>query len=499
MSSLALGSFIAADTNFTGNVTEHPVKYTRKHLANITKHFVHYYSYFGHQPGSFGGIACYQCPVPKFQNETERMIASALKSSVNRNFSPRILSRDQVSWRAKGEKNKVKPSSTTAGNTTLTGDGNNGTSTVANVDVDEAPPARNDTIHNHLVFALLLPHHPFSQDVRRALTTVAPMYPQMTVVLGSAYDFKDMSSKYFVTSFPKILYFKAGIYVENYAGDYDVVQLAAQMAEWANALPSAIPIPFKDTKLAATTPAGVRDFDIYAPGAQMRHGLSLQQLPRTAQYPVVDVMLPLWALDVVPYLQYLNNSAFIERRARVATTALPASPATPAPAVASTASEGNTNATQDSEKTSQGAVPTASEAAVCADGTAVDSTGTCPARPVHTASSSEAPPNAAQSPAGHEGSDAQTSGDEAEKSGVQGLRDAVNPTVATVPLVVTITVPFPNMEPFLGSIENYAVWDTRVFLLAGLYTIVRVLYLIRKYAFGTGAAAPGAPAGGGNQ
>jgi hypothetical protein len=74
------------------------------------------------------------------------------------------------------------------------------------------------------------------------------------------------------------------------------------------------------------------------------------------------------------------------------------------------------------------------------------------------------------------------------------LPTTVDPTTATVPLVITVTVPFPNMEPFLGSVENYAVWDTRVFLLAGLYTIARGLFLLRKYVFsrgGGGAAQAG--------
>jgi len=45
-------------------------------------------------------------------------------------------------------------------------------------------------------------------------------------------------------------------------------------------------------------------------------------------------------------------------------------------------------------------------------------------------------------------------------------------------LQLSIVLPMPNVEPFLGSLENYAVWDTRMFLLAGLYVIVRVFYLL---------------------
>jgi hypothetical protein len=135
---------------------------------------------------------------------------------------------------------------------------------------------------------------------------------------------------------------------------------------------------------------------------------------------------------------------------------------------------------------------------VCADGAPPDSTGTCPAQPQDTPAGTEAPQEASPSALSDHGTDERARSDETEKTRTDGLRDAVDPTAATVPLVVTITVPFPNMEPFLGSVENYAVWDSRVFLLAGLYTIVRVLYLVRKYVFGMGAAGAGAPAGGGN-
>jgi hypothetical protein len=206
--------------------------------------------------------------------------------------------------------------------------------TVAKINGEEEPTERADKIHKHLVFALLLPHHPFSQEVRKIMTTVAPMFPQMTIVMGNAYDFKEMTSKYFVTSFPKIMYFRTGMYIENFSDDYTVENVAAQLTEWSHALPSAVPIPFKDTKVARNTPEGVRDFDIYAPGAQMRYGLSLQTLPLTAQYPLVDVEVPLWLLPYLPYAQQWNNSAFIERRSATAQHA--AAPA-PVPSLASPA------------------------------------------------------------------------------------------------------------------------------------------------------------------
>lgn len=80
------------------------------------------------------------------------------------------------------------------------------------------------------------------------------------------------------------------------------------------------------------------------------------------------------------------------------------------------------------------------------------------------------------------------------------VSDVVNPlsAAAAVPLVVTVTVPFPNMEPFLGSVENYAVWDTRVFLLAGVYTVLRAVYLLKNYVFTRAAAAVAEGAEGGH-
>ena len=67
-------------------------------------------------------------------------------------------------------------------------------------------------VHRHLIMALLLPNHPFSREVRKSLIIVAPMFPSIKVVVGNAYNFDDLVNKYSISSFPKVLFFKSGIY-----------------------------------------------------------------------------------------------------------------------------------------------------------------------------------------------------------------------------------------------------------------------------------------------
>lgn len=369
---------------------------------------------------------------------------------------------------------------------------------------EEEEGQRNNRIHKHLIFTVLLPHHPYSQEVRKIITTVAPMFPHATTVLGNAYEFKDMTSKYMVNSYPRIMYFKTGIFIESYDGEYTPELVAAKFAEWTNTLPRAIPMPFTHTLLAERTPKHVREFDIYARGAHMRNGLSLQPLPLTAQYVVLNVTLPEWVLPYIPGVSYINNSKLIEQTAVVNaalygaqkdhtvpdaganatdTTALPVEGATVG--VQGSADVSNTGSGPEVHATSQ----------QCrADGNSGNSEGTCPDTTMTdsvqapdaavintdgTVSSGDAPSgpavvaaSALQAPAPNTGLHTDTH------------TDAPTHTTLTstgVPLLVSITVPMPNMEPFLGSVSNYAVWDTRVFLLAGLYTIVRVLHTVYKW------------------
>jgi hypothetical protein len=48
-------------------------------------------------------------------------------------------------------------------------------------------------------------------------------------------------------------------------------------------------------------------------------------------------------------------------------------------------------------------------------------------------------------------------------------------------LTVSLPLPAPNIEPFLGSISDYRSWDAGIFLLSGLYFFAKIVYLIFRY------------------
>ena len=70
-----------------------------------------------------------------------------------------------------------------------------------------------DIIHKYLAFTVLLPKHPFSSDLLRALLVVGPMFPSVSFVTGTGYEFRDMCTQYNVRSFPQILFFKVRVCV----------------------------------------------------------------------------------------------------------------------------------------------------------------------------------------------------------------------------------------------------------------------------------------------
>lgn len=469
------------ETAFKRNSTDgSQQKMTRKQLSTIAKDFTNYYLYFGEKTDTTknnGGIEIDVCFPNSFKNTTHRLLSYALQGSVRRNYISRILSRSQISWKTKSEVSKTKNSNSMD---STDGSGQNGTSpnvTEATANSESEEKDRN-RIHQHLIFVVLLPHHPYSQDLRKIITTVAPMYPHATTVLGNAYEFKEMTSKYLINSYPKILYFKMGIFVETYEGEYEPGLVAAKFAEWTHSLPRAIPVPFRHTLLAKKTPQTVREFDIYAPGAHMRHGLSLQPLPLTAQYVVLNVTLPEWVLPFVPAgVSYLNNSRLIEQTAAATRAALPPSHRVPKHIAAEVVQAGGETATDISTQSSSAESTTSNHVSPIAPQCSED--GTCVAEQGATVST--ATTGAMQDDAKTTPLFVVDSSTDSATATATASTAATAPAAPGVPLVVSITVPMPNMEPFLGSVENYAVWDTRVFLLAGTYTIARFIYVANKW------------------
>ena len=59
---------------------------------------------------------------------------------------------------------------------------------------------------------------------------------------GNAYEFRDMANKYLISSYPKLLFFKAGIFMGVFdSSSRDPTNVAGQIAKWTKQLPVAVP------------------------------------------------------------------------------------------------------------------------------------------------------------------------------------------------------------------------------------------------------------------
>ena len=72
--------------------------------------------------------------------------------------------------------------------------------------------------------------------------------------VGNAYEFRDMANKYLINSYPKILFFKSGIFM----GVFDSVSrepsyIAGQIAKWTKQLPIAVPYRPKEVPTQPAT------------------------------------------------------------------------------------------------------------------------------------------------------------------------------------------------------------------------------------------------------
>lgn len=166
-------------------------------------------------------------------NRTYIEISNAINRCVEPKYKPRILSTQQVSWK----RNKVEDES--------------------NATISSGGPPKKNIVHKYLVFALLLPKHPYSFDTYNVLQTIAPMFPAVTVVAGNGYEFHELGSQYGVRSFPKILFFKNGILTSKFRKERTPELLSTYIAKWTRSLPNAIPLK---TKVSATP-----DFQQFVP------------------------------------------------------------------------------------------------------------------------------------------------------------------------------------------------------------------------------------------
>jgi hypothetical protein len=150
---------------------------------------------------------------------------------VSSKYRPRELSRAQVSWKAKDPPSHGR-------NSTHSQQSNESN----NQEVKQGVDSEKEVVHEYLLFALVLPNHPFSQSLLETLTTVAPMFPNVTTVIGNGYDFRDMTAKYFVHSFPKVLFFRMGLLTGALEEKVTPEGLAGEIAKWTSSLPRSLPL-----------------------------------------------------------------------------------------------------------------------------------------------------------------------------------------------------------------------------------------------------------------
>lgn len=326
-------------------------------------------------------------------NVTEMVLMEGIDTCANENYLPRVLYRNQITW-----KNTKQPKS--KGNTTDTAELNKTDTDEKMVNPpDDVNEDDNQRVHKYLVFALLLPNHPYSEDMQEMIRVVAPMFPSVTVVAGSAYEFRDMASKYIITSFPKLLFFQAGIYSGTFDESVrDPMTVAAQFSKWTKSLPQSYPIN----------------------SIGYKGDLGLSTSPVARHSPAIE-----WH-EIV-----LNSSTILESLDQLTSQFFSdTSPILPSANLSSSSLSSLSSLSTFSMSCVSAVLPSIS----CSS---LDST--------HT------------------------------PGGTSFLHQ---PVVLSIPYFV----PAPNIEPFLGSVELFRVWDAWLFLLSGVYFVARTIYLANKCA-----------------
>ncbi len=166
--------------------------------------------------------------------------------SVSPIYLPRVLSTGQISWKAKGKSEGSK-----SGGKDKDKEGE--PAVEAKAEVSKKKGSKNkeykdegDVVHRFLAFGLALPRHPFSSDLLTTLKAVAPLYPDVAVIVGNGEEFSDFSSQYNVRSFPKLLLFNWGMLhsrVTLSSTNYSEEELSAHFRSWTGTAPAAAPLP----------------------------------------------------------------------------------------------------------------------------------------------------------------------------------------------------------------------------------------------------------------
>ena len=92
-----------------------------------------------------------------------------------------------------------------------------------------------------LAFGLALPNHPYSGEFLTSLKAVAPLFPEVTVIVGNGEEFAEFSQQYNVRSYPKLLVFNRGVlhgrYTAEFGRGYVEEDLIRYFSEWTKTKP----------------------------------------------------------------------------------------------------------------------------------------------------------------------------------------------------------------------------------------------------------------------
>jgi hypothetical protein len=253
-----------------------------KQLSSITRAFTEYYL---HYPSQLRDqlLTCF--PHSQF-NKTEQLLATSIHLCPNDKYHVRRVSRSQISW-------KQSTSDGVTSNTTR--------STSQDRSQGRNKNTSSEKIHKYLSFSLILPNHPFSDMLEKTLSQVGPMFPQVAIIVGDAYDFADVATRYLVQSYPTTLMFKNGIFVGDYGEGLEVVDLAAQLAIWTRSLPQSTP-----PRHPAHTPLE-QGFEVITISSPTHWSVS-SFLP---MYSNITIMLPVANLE--PFQGTFANFLFLDR------------------------------------------------------------------------------------------------------------------------------------------------------------------------------------------
>lgn len=205
--------------------------------------YVHYKLYFPSEEHTTK-----TCLPSELNNKTASLFASAIDMSPVPNYTPRILSSSQVSFKKVDEvPQEISRNSTHFLHNQSVYSVPDEVNFTHPVEADtNTTEDKDDVIHEYLAIALVLPQHPFSRALVDSIRTVSPMFPSVTVYFGIASEFQGMCSQYGVRSFPTLLLFDKGLLVDKFKNTngvkYKPEKLAQRLSRWTNQLPRSDPI-----------------------------------------------------------------------------------------------------------------------------------------------------------------------------------------------------------------------------------------------------------------